>query len=266
MRACVCFLLWETLKLKGWRHRITGGDKSAGITGPHEMLRCLTPQVLVWVVMVTATLCQSGDWGAGGGGGSGFDVPSVAAAANSSLQEAGDEPERSREEDQFPSAVFPWHVRTESGGPDACSVRFGTATRRPRAQWEELGFLQALQRANGAVVDNLEQYVEAEVGGQSYGDVIAENVAAVREEQESCRGAVQQAEEDLRQRLEGDVSGIISGMKKLREESRAFEEMLRATADVAHRLEVSSQALHAAFTRQLKGVSVNVRRRKHRKA
>lgn len=181
----------------------------------HEMLRCLTPQGLVWVVMVTATLCQSGDWGAGGGGGgSGFDVPSVAAAANGSLQEAGDEPERSREEDQFPSAVFPWHVRTKSAGPDACSVRFGTATRRPRAQWEELGFLQALQRANGAVVDNLEQYVEAEVGGQSYGDVIAENVAAAREEQGSCRGAVEQAEEDLQQRLEGDVSGIISGMKK----------------------------------------------------
>lgn len=174
------------------------------------MLHCLTPQLLVWVVMVTATLCQSGDWDGGGL----FTAPSVVGAANGSVQEAGDEPERSREEDQFTSAVFPWHVRTESGGPDQCAVRFGTASRRSRAQWEELAFLQALQRTNGAVVDNLEQYVEAEVGGQSYEDAIAENVAAIREEQRSCRGAVEKAEEELQQRLEGDVPGILSGMKK----------------------------------------------------
>lgn len=174
------------------------------------MLHCLTPQLLVWVVMVTATLCQSGDWDGS------FSAPSVLAAANGSVQEAGDEPERSRDEDPFTSTVFPWHIRTESepAGPDQCSVRFGTASRRPRAQWEELAYLQALQRANGAVVDNLEQYVEAEVGGQSYEDVIAEEVAAVREQQESCRGEVEKAEEELQQRLEGDVPGIVSGMKR----------------------------------------------------
>lgn len=164
----------------------------------------LTPQLLVWVVMVTAALCQSGDWDGGG----------ILGAANGSLREAGDQPERSRGEDRFTSAVFPWHVRTQSGGPDQCSVRFGTASRRPRAQWEELTYLQALQRANGAVVDNLERYVEAEVGGQSYGDVIAENAAALREEQQGCQGAVEKAEEELQQRLEGDVSGTVSGMKK----------------------------------------------------
>lgn len=174
------------------------------------MFHCLTPRLLVWVVTVTATLCQSGDWDNGGS----FGAPSVVGVANGSVQEAGDQPERSRERDQFTSAVFPWHVRTESGGPDQCSVRFGTASRRPRAQWEELAYLQALQRANGAAVDDLEQYVEAEVGGQRYEDVIAENVAAVREEQESCRGEVQEAEEELQQRLEGDVPGIVRGMKR----------------------------------------------------
>lgn len=44
----------------------------------------------------------------------------------------------------------------------------------------------------------------------------------------------------------------------------ALEEMLRAADDVAHRLEVSSQTLHAAFSRQLRGLSL--RRRKHRQA
>lgn len=35
----------------------------------------------------------------------------------------------------------------------------------------------------------------------------------------------------------------------------AFEEMLRATVDIANRLEITSQALHAAFTKQLKDIS-----------
>lgn len=159
--------------------------------------------------MVTATLCQSGDWDVGGS----LGAPSVLGATNSSVQEAGDQPVRNRE-DQSTSVVFPWHIQTQFGNPDQCSIRFGTASRQPRAQWEELTYLQALQSANGAVVDNLEQYVEAEVGGQSYEDVIVENVAAVREEQESCRVAVEKAEEELQQRLEGDVSGMVSSMKK----------------------------------------------------
>lgn len=134
--------------------------------------------------------------------------------ANVSVQEASDRPESSREQHRFDSAVFPWNIRVEPGGPDECSVRFGTGGRRPSTQWEELGFLQALQRANRAVLDNLEQYVEAEVGGQRYQEVIAEDVAAAREEQENCRAAVENAEEDLQRRLEGDASQINSSMKK----------------------------------------------------
>lgn len=41
---------------------------------------------------------------------------------------------------------------------------------------------------------------------------------------------------------------------RIREESLAFEAMLRAAADIANRLEISSQALHASFTKQLKDV------------
>lgn len=53
---------------------------------------------------------------------------------------------------------------------------------------------------------------------------------------------------------------------RIREESRVFEDMFRATVDIANRLEVSSQALHAAFTKQLKDISKNQHKRKLRRA
>lgn len=42
---------------------------------------------------------------------------------------------------------------------------------------------------------------------------------------------------------------------RIREESVVFEDMLRATVDIANKLEISSQALHAAFTKQLKDIA-----------
>lgn len=164
-----------------------------------------TSFVLAWVVMATATLCQSGEWG------SGFDIVSVA-AINGTEQEVGDEPERSRE-DQFTSAAFS-PLPSDSHSPDKCSVHFSTSARRLRAQREELAYLQAVQHGNKAVVDNLVQFVGAEVGEQSYEDVIRENIIAIQEEQKNCHGVVEKAEEDLQQQLEGEVSGIRTGMQK----------------------------------------------------
>lgn len=169
-----------------------------------------TSFVLAWVVTATATLCQSGEWG------SGFDILSVA-AVNGTEREVGDEPERSRE-DQFTSAAFSPSpspaLQSDSQSLDKCSVHFSTSARRPRAQREELAYLQAVQHGNKAVVDELVQFVGAEVGDQSYEDVIRENIIAIQEEQKNCHGVVEKAEEDLQQQLEGEVSGIRAGMQK----------------------------------------------------
>lgn len=167
-----------------------------------------TSFVLAWVVMATATFCQSGEWG------SGFDILSVA-ATNGTEQEVGDEPERSRE-NQF-TAFSPSPspaLQSDSHSLDKCSVHFSTSARRLTAQREELAYLQAVQHGNKAVVDNLVQFVGAEVGDQSYEDVIRENIIAIQEEQKNCHGVVEKAEEDLQQRLEGEVSGIRTGMQK----------------------------------------------------
>lgn len=49
---------------------------------------------------------------------------------------------------------------------------------------------------------------------------------------------------------------------RVREESVVFEEMLRAAADIASRLERSSKALHASFTQQLKTLSESTTRKR----
>nr|XP_046228616.1 uncharacterized protein si:ch211-142k18.1 [Scatophagus argus] len=220
------------------------------------MCRCWMPFILAWVSMATPTLCQSGDWG------SGFDIYSAVMSTNATTQAIGDEPERmSDNKDWITSAAFsPSSLPTlqYEPHPDKCSVHFSTNAallRRQKAQKEELAYLQAIQHGNKAVIENLAQFVGAELGDQSYEDVIKENIIGIQEDQKSCHEVVEKAEEDLEKQLEGEVSSAITGMQKIREESRAFEDMLRAAADIANRLEISSQVLHASFTKQLKDIA-----------
>lgn len=135
------------------------------------------------------------------------------------MQAIGDEPERIRDnQDWFTSATFSPSsspmLQYEPHSLDKCSVHFSTSARRVKAQKEELAYLQAIQHGNKAVVDNLVQFVGAELGDQSYEDVIKENIIGIQEDQKSCHGVVEKAEENLQQQLEGEVSGILTGMQK----------------------------------------------------
>ncbi|CAJ1078156.1 uncharacterized protein LOC109987715 [Xyrichtys novacula] len=216
------------------------------------MGRCWMPFILILVTIATPTLCQSGDWG------SGFDIFSET-LTNDTSQAAGDEPERTK--DLITSAAFPPSPSPSlqyEHQPDKCSVFFNTdpaVARRLKAQREELAYLQAIQHGNKAVMENLEQFVGAELGDQSYEDVIKENIIGIQEDQKSCHEVVEKAEEDMEKQLEGVASGALTGMQKIREESLAFEDMLHAAAEIAKRLEVSSQSLHAAFAKQLKDIA-----------
>lgn len=170
------------------------------------------PLILTWVSMATPTLCQSGDWG------SGFDMYS---ATNDTTQEIGDEPARMRDnQDWIISAAFSPSsspMLQYEPQPDKCSVYFSTnaaSARRLKAQKEELAFLQAIQHGNKAVMENLVQFVGAELGDQSYEDVIKENIIGIQEDQKSCHEVVEKAEEDLEKQLEGEVSGALAGMQK----------------------------------------------------
>lgn len=219
------------------------------------------PLILAWVSMATPTFCQSGDddWG------SGFDIYSPIMVANDTTQAVGDEPVRmGNDQDWITATSFspsPSPSLHYDPQPDKCSVHFSTNTasaRRLKAQKEELAYLQAIQRGNTAVMENLAQFVGAEIGDLSYEDVIKENIIGIQEEHKSCHEVVEKAEEDLKKQLEGDALDALAGMQKIREESLAFEDMLLVAADIASRLESSSRALHASFTKQLKDI-VNTR-------
>ncbi|XP_070844006.1 uncharacterized protein [Chaetodon trifascialis] len=220
------------------------------------MWRCWMPFILAWVSMATLTLCQSGDWG------SGFDIYSAVMATNDTTQAIGDEPERMRDKQDWitSAALLPSSSPTlqYEPQPDKCSVHFSTnsaSARRLKAQKEEVAYLQAIQHGNKAVMENLVQFVGAELGDQRYEDVIKENILGIQEDHKNCHGVVEKAEEDLEKQLEGEASGALTGMQKIREESLAFEDMLHAAADIANRLEISSKALHASFTKQLKDIA-----------
>ncbi|XP_045577133.1 uncharacterized protein si:ch211-142k18.1 isoform X2 [Salmo salar] len=158
---------------------------------------CWLLVTLLWVSTITnPCLGQSGDssdWG------SGFDVSMTTLSSNkntSSSQEPGDYPAGSETETREswvkilpPKPVF--HYKPE---PDECSVHFSTSqasARRLKAQREELAYLKAIQHGNQAVVENLVQYIGAELGDeQRYEDVIEENIVGIREEQQSCNGVL----------------------------------------------------------------------------
>ncbi|KAM7367969.1 hypothetical protein PAMP_014228 [Pampus punctatissimus] len=220
------------------------------------MWRCWMPFILAWAFMATPTLCQSGD----GDWGSGFDIYSAITATNDTSQAVGDEPVKMRNNhDWITSAAFspsPSPMLNYNPQPDKCSVHFSTSTasaRRLKAQKEELAYMQAIQHGNQAVMENLVQYMGAELGDQSYEDVIKENIIGTQDENKSCHKVVEKAEEDLEKQLAGDTDALVK-MQRIREETLAFEDMVRTATDIANRLDSSSQALHASFTKQLKDI------------
>ncbi|KAI1897983.1 hypothetical protein AGOR_G00088910 [Albula goreensis] len=189
--------------------------------------------VLVSVSMVIVGLSQSGDgeWGSG-------DSPHLVLTHNST-QDPRDQP-------------------VEGGGDgnsERCSSLFHTcpaSARWLRAQREELSYLRAIHHANQAVMENLIQYISAEMGEQPYQQVIQENVAGIREDHASCQGVVEKITDNLETQLEGEALETLAEAKKIKEESLAFEDMLQTATEIANKLEISSQALHASFTKQLK--------------
>ncbi|KAM4713121.1 uncharacterized protein FYW61_020245 [Anableps anableps] len=205
---------------------------------------------LAWISLATLVFGQSGD----GDWGSGFDISPGLMATNDTLEAVGDEPVSVKNNHLLTLSSPPPLLQFEPQ-PDKCSVHFNTnaaiSARKLKAQREELDYLWAIQRGNKAVVENLEQFVGAELGDQTYEDVIKENIISIQEDHKGCNEDLEKAEEDLKNQLAGDG---FAGMQKVREESVVFEEMLRAAADIASRLERSSQALHVSFTQQLKDI------------
>ncbi|XP_026800406.3 uncharacterized protein si:ch211-142k18.1 [Pangasianodon hypophthalmus] len=135
---------------------------------------------------------------------------------------------------------------------DGCSVNFHTSqamSRRLQVAKEEMAYLKALQHGNQAVMENLIQFVGAEMGDQSYQEIIQENIAAIKENHASCVGVLKKATEELEDQLEG---ADFAGIQKISEESLTFEGMLRATTNLANQLETSSRTLHLRITEQLR--------------
>lgn len=213
--------------------------------------------ILTWASLVTPTFCQSGD----GDWGSGFDKESTLMVNNDTSQAVGDEPVRTASNPDWITSESSAPTLLYEAQPDECLVHFSTKTasaQRLKAYKEELAYLQAIQHGNRAVMDNLAQFVDGDLGQHSYKDIIKENIIGIQEEHKNCHETVEKAEEDLKKQLEGEALNALSGMQKIKEESLAFEDMLAAAADIASRLESSALALHASFTRQLKHI-VNTR-------
>lgn len=167
------------------------------------MWQCWMAFILAVVSMATPAVCQSGD---DGGLGSGFDMYTPVMS-----QAAADQPVKN------PEWTTPPPELTSDPQPDSCSVHFTTraaSARRLKAEKEELAYLHAIQDGNKAVMENLEQYVGAELGNQSYEDVIKDNIVGIQEEHRSCRQVVEKAEEDLEKQLEGNVLDSSAGRQR----------------------------------------------------
>lgn len=172
---------------------------------------CLMPFILAWLSMATPMLCQSEEWG------SGLDKFSVT-TTNNTIQAMGDEPDRmSNNHDWLTPATF-----SPSSSPmvpdehqlDRCAVHFSTSSLRLKVEKEHLAYMQTVQRGNKAVMDNLLQFLEAELGDQRYEDVIKENIIGIQEDQKTCHEVVEKAEDDMQERLEGQATGVLVEMKK----------------------------------------------------
>lgn len=74
--------------------------------------------------------------------------------------------------------------------------------------------MHTVQHGNKAVMDNLLQFVGAELGDERYEDVIKENIIGIQEDQKTCHEVVKNAEDDMQEQLEGEASAMLTGMKK----------------------------------------------------
>lgn len=169
------------------------------------------PFILAWVSMATPMLCQSEEWG------SGWDAFALM-TTNNITQAAGDEPDRkSDNHDWFTSVAFSSQssaMLQHEHQLDRCSVHFSTSSRRLKAEKEHLAYMQTVQHGNRAVMDNLLQFVDSELGDQRYEDVIKENIISIQEEHKTCHEVVEKAEDDMQERLEGEATAMLTGMKK----------------------------------------------------
>lgn len=168
---------------------------------------CLMPFILAWLSMATPMLCQSGEWG------SGLDTfPEK--GTNNTIQAVSDEPDRtSINQESFTPAAPSSPTLQDEPQLDRCAVHFSTLSLGPKADREQLAHMQSVQRGNKAVIDNLMQFVGAELGEQRYEDVIKENIISVQEDQKTCHRAVEEAEDDMQEQLKGQATGTLVGME-----------------------------------------------------
>lgn len=166
--------------------------------------------MLVWISLETAVFGQSGD----GEWDSGFDIFPGLMATNDTVEAVGDEPVSARN-NHLLTPLPPSPSLQFEPQPDKCSVHFSTnaavSARKLKAQREELNYLCAIQHGNKAVVENLEQFVGAELGDRKYEDVIKENIISIREDHKGCNEDLEKAEEDLKNQLVGNG---FAGMQK----------------------------------------------------
>ena len=74
--------------------------------------------------------------------------------------------------------------------------------------------MRAVQHGNQAIMENLVQYVSAEVGEQRYEAIIQENIVGIKEDHASCQEATRKALDDLEKQLEGDVMETLTATQK----------------------------------------------------
>lgn len=172
---------------------------------------CFMPFILAWVSLATPMLCRSEEWG------SALDRFSIT-TTNNTIQTVGDEPDRTSNNHDWltPTAFSPSSspMLQDEHQLDRCAVHFSTSSLRLKADKEHLAYMQTVQRGNKAVIENLLQFVGAELGDQRYKDVIKENIIGIQEDKKTCHEVVEKAEEDMRECLEGHATGMLLGMKK----------------------------------------------------
>lgn len=166
---------------------------------------------LLFIASLISSHCQSGEEGDLGSG----SMPEVMFTnASASIPQAfGDDPARPASTD-WTEPLFQAMPEVEA---DDCSVHFNTnqATfRRLRVVRDEVDYLRALQHGNQAVVENLVQFVGAELGNQRYQEIIQENIAGIREDHASSEGVVKKAAEELENQLEGDIVQVLNRLQK----------------------------------------------------
>lgn len=191
---------------------------------------------LICALLLASAHAQSGDaaeWGSGEDERPNVFFTSNATATSTTApdsvtsQEVGDDPVQSggrRSSDaSWPPPFFEAIMLGGEEGEedevaeDACAVNFQTSAawaRQMKAYRDELAYLKAIQHGNQAVVENLVQYVGADMGEQRYQDVIEENISGIREEYSSCSGVVDKTAEELKTQLEGDSQEALAGIQK----------------------------------------------------